>query len=171
MPSPVFRCTSASSLLARESHLANASSILRSKYDYELKIVVSDSEWKTLVGTTGYAMAILFYTTTSSLSMMQECTSYPQHCWLQPILDHPSCLVLFHHIDSSMVPIYVFAMPDDVQHVLMVYTNVRGPRYLGFNSNGDLYVAGHASAELIITLINMPDNTSISHPPPVPCKI
>ena len=110
-------------------------------------------------------------TTTSSLSMTQERTSHPQHHWLQLILDHLSCPALFHHIDSSMVPIYIFAMPDDVQHVLMVYTNMRGCRYLGFNSNRDLYVAGHAPAKLIIMSINAPDNTSISHPPPVPCEI
>ncbi|KIM55255.1 hypothetical protein SCLCIDRAFT_30499 [Scleroderma citrinum Foug A] len=110
-------------------------------------------------------------TTASSLSMTQECTSHPQHRWLQPVLDHPSCPALFHHIDSSMVPIYVFAMPDDVQRVLMVYTNARGPRYLGFDSNGDLYVSGHAPADLVITSINAPDDIGTTYPPPVPCEL
>ncbi|KIM60147.1 hypothetical protein SCLCIDRAFT_26787 [Scleroderma citrinum Foug A] len=56
----------------------------------------------------------------SSASMAQECTAHHEHCWLQPILDSIYCPALFHHIDSSMVPIYTFAMPNDVQCILMV---------------------------------------------------
>ena len=50
----------------------------------------------------------------SSTSMAQERTAHRKHRWLQPILDHQHCPALFHHIDSSMVPIYTFTMPDDM---------------------------------------------------------
>lgn len=73
--------------------------------------------------------------------------------------------MLFHHINSFMFPIYTFAMPKDMQCVLMILTNAMAPQYLGFDSNGDLYVTGHA---MVITSITTPEGTI---PPPIPCFI
>ena len=50
----------------------------------------------------------------------------------------------------------------------MVVTDVAAPQFLGFNSNGDLYVAGHAPADLVITSVTAPNGCI---PPPVPCSL
>ena len=85
----------------------------------------------------------------SSMSSVQESTSHPQYSWLQPILDNERCPPLFKHVDSSMVPIYSHSIPNDVQVVLSVQYPKGSPRFMGFDSNGDLHVAAQALHNLI----------------------
>ena len=83
------------------------------------------------------------------MSSVQESTSHPQYSWLQPILDNERCPPLFKHVDSSMVPIYSHSIPNDVQVVLSVQYPKGSPRFMGFDSNGDLHVAAQALHNLI----------------------
>ncbi|KIM55470.1 hypothetical protein SCLCIDRAFT_30329 [Scleroderma citrinum Foug A] len=100
------------------------------------------------------------------MSSMQESMSHPQHSWLQPILDNEHCPPLFKHIDSSMIPIYSHSIPDDVQAVLNVQYPKESPRFLGFDSNGDLRVSAQAPHELIQLVLWATPQWPI--PPPIP---
>jgi len=55
-------------------------------------------------------------------------------------------------LDSSMVPSYPLAIPDDVQQVLQVIYEA-DIRYVGLDSNGDLCVAYWCPPELIIVAV------------------
>ncbi|KIM50867.1 hypothetical protein SCLCIDRAFT_33931 [Scleroderma citrinum Foug A] len=102
----------------------------------------------------------------STMSIVQEKTSHPQHTWIQPILDHPHCLAFFHHVDSSMVPIHSHAMPEDIHQTVMVMYPKESPRQLGFDSNGDLCVAGSGPGQNVVVCISADETFPL--PPPIP---
>ena len=100
--------------------------------------------------------------TVSTMSIVQERTTQPQHTWIQPILDHLHCPAFLHHVDSSMVPSHSHAMPDNVYQTIVVMYPKGSPRQLGFDSNGDLCVAGSSPASSMVVCISA-DKT---FPPP-----
>ena len=105
---------------------------------------------------------------TSSMSIVEESTAHPDHLWLTPIIDHRYSPTFVRHIDSSMVPIYSHAMPDDIQQVIAVSYPKAFPRYLGVDSNSDLQVSAQCPSEYVRLLINLteddPVTTVTSHP-------
>ena len=104
--------------------------------------------------------------TESSMSVMQEGTAHPSHSWLQPILDHPQCPAFIQHVDSSMVPILSYALPDDVpQSVIVTYTK-GSPRHLGLDSNGDLCVAATGNSERVVIFLAAPPGAPFPRPSP-----
>ena len=103
---------------------------------------------------------------TSSMSMVEESKSHPNHQWLQPILDHRHSPAFIKRIDSSMVPLYSYAMPDDVQQIMAVAYPKASPRYLGVDFNGDLRVSAQCSSEFVTMFITLTE--SDPQPPPVP---
>ena len=102
----------------------------------------------------------------STMSIVQERTSHPQHTWIQPILDHLHCPAFFLHVDSSMVPIHSHALPDDVQQSIMVMYPKESPRQLGFDSNGNLCVAGSGPGGNVIVCISVDETFPL--PPQIP---
>ena len=105
-------------------------------------------------------------TPTSTMSSVQESTSHPQHSLLQLILNNECYPPLFKHIDSSMVPIYSHSIPNDVQAVLNVQYPKGSPRFMGFDSNGDLWVSAQAPHELIQMVLWATPQWPL--PPPIP---
>ena len=94
--------------------------------------------------------------TPSTSSMVEEGKAHPSHPWLQEIIDSPHCPPLFKHIDSSMVPNYSHALPDDVQLSIVVMFGLGlPPQHLGFNSNGDLCAANIGLADSIIIMFSI----------------
>ena len=102
---------------------------------------------------------------TSSMSIVEESTAHPSHPWLQPIIDHRHSPVFISRIDSSMAPMFSYAMPDDVQQVLTVGYPKASPRYLGVDSNGDLRVSAQCPSEFVKMLINLTEDDP--QPPPI----
>jgi len=100
----------------------------------------------------------------SSISMAQEGIAHPDHRWLQAIIDNQYCPPTFRHIDSSMVPSYPLAIPEDVQQVLQVIYEA-DVRFVGFDSNGDLCVAIRSPAELVIAAIVVQAGALLPPPP------
>lgn len=104
---------------------------------------------------------------TSSMSMVEESKSHPNHQWLQPILDHRHSPAFIKRIDSSMVPLYSYAMPDNVQQIMAVAYPKASPRYLGVDFNGDLRVSAQCSSEFVTMFITLTE----SDPQPPPCPL
>ena len=102
----------------------------------------------------------------STMSVVQERTSHPQHTWIQPILDHPHCPAFLIHVDSSMVPIHSHVMPNDVYQAVMVMYPNESPRQLGFDSNGDLCVTGSSPGQNMVVCISA--NETFLLLPPIP---
>ena len=102
-------------------------------------------------------------TSTSSMSVVQEGIAHPQHQWLQLVLDHPHCPPFIHHIDSATVPLTSYAMPDDVPQALEVHWHSGAPRYLGFDSNGDLCSSSTCHGSKITKLILLPQTSPLPH--------
>jgi len=90
------------------------------------------------------------------MSIVQECTAHPEHQWLQVILDYPRCPTFLRHVDSSMVPLYSHALPDDVKRVVSIWYSQGAPRYIGFDSNGDLCVAEVTPQDVVEMMIAPP---------------
>ena len=103
--------------------------------------------------------------TASSISIAQEGVAHPGHHWLQPILDHAQCPPFIKHIDSSMVPTYSFDLPEETQQVLQIIYSADMPRFAGFDSNGNLFVAIRSSPELVVAAIVVPPGAPF---PPAP---
>ena len=103
---------------------------------------------------------------TLSLSIAEESIAHPSHTWLQPIIDHRLSPTFIHCINSSMVPIFSHAMPDNMQQVLMVNHSKASPWFLGVDSNGDLHVSAQCLSEYVKMLINLTEDDP--QPPPVP---
>jgi len=55
-----------------------------------------------------------------------------------------------------MVPYYPFDLLEDCQQAIKVIYEVVMPCFVGFDSNGDLYVAIQASPEVIVTAMVAP---------------
>ena len=102
--------------------------------------------------------------TRSTMSIVQERTSHPQHTWIQPILDHLHCPAFFLHVDSSMVPIHSHTMPEDIHQTIMVMYPKESPRQLGFDSNGDLCVAGSGPGQNVVVWISADETFPLSLP-------
>ncbi|KIM55474.1 hypothetical protein SCLCIDRAFT_30334 [Scleroderma citrinum Foug A] len=104
--------------------------------------------------------------TASSISTVQEGVAHPSHGWLQPILDHDQCSAFLKHVDSSMVPIPSYTLPDDVpQSVIATYTK-GSLRHLGLDSNGDLCVAATGISDKVVVFLALPSGVPL--PPPIP---
>ncbi|KIM64579.1 hypothetical protein SCLCIDRAFT_23316 [Scleroderma citrinum Foug A] len=100
--------------------------------------------------------------TTSTSSMVEEGKAHSNHPWLQEIIDSPRCPPLFKHINSSMVPNYSHALPDDVQlSIVVMFGSGLPPWHLGFNSNSNLCVANIGLADSIIIMFLIHGDLSI----------
>ena len=95
--------------------------------------------------------------------MEQECIAYPDHPWLQPILDHAHSSTFIKQVNSSMVPLFSYLMPNDVQQSLMDNYPKASPQFLGVDSNGDLQVSAHCQSDNVKMLINLTKDDP--HPP------
>ena len=73
----------------------------------------------------------------------EESIAHPDHMWLQPVIDHEHAPPFICQINSSMVPIFSHAMPNDVQRV---------------DSNGDLHVSAQCLSDLVMMFINLTKN-------------
>ena len=103
---------------------------------------------------------------TSSMSIAEESIAHPDHTWLQPVIDHKHAPPFIRRIDSSMVPIFSHAMPDDVQQTVVIGYPKVSPRYVGVDSNGDLRISAQCPSEIVVMFINLTENDI--QPPPVP---
>jgi len=64
-----------------------------------------------------------------------------------------------------MVPYYPFDLPEDCQQAVEVIYQVDMPRFVSFDSNGDLYIAIWAHPEIVIAAMVAPPGAPL---PPAP---
>ncbi|KAL4063279.1 hypothetical protein V8B97DRAFT_1844675, partial [Scleroderma yunnanense] len=57
------------------------------------------------------------------------------------VLDDPYCPAFIKYIDSSMIPISTFSLPDNISQSTLVKFPDGAKRSLGLDLNSDLYVA------------------------------
>ncbi|KAL4068658.1 hypothetical protein V8B97DRAFT_1843150, partial [Scleroderma yunnanense] len=85
--------------------------------------------------------------------------------WIQAVIDCHSCPLIFCHINSFMVSIYVYTPPDDVEQVVKITFSQTSPQYLRFDFNDDLYVAAHTPGDCPIMAITTRSEYAL--PPPI----
>ena len=66
---------------------------------------------------------------------------------------------------SLMVPLYLFALSEDCQQAIKIFYLANLLHFVGFDSNGGLYIAIQASLKIIIAVIVAPEELFSPLPP------